>query len=89
MEEFSSIFGDACDFQHESLQTLPAIQNLHSWGKLVVSLSGTYSHEILAHLFILGARHLAGFLMTVGRVLLNVVVSCCQCCIVCNCASML
>ena len=52
--KFSEALGDHCDFQHESLQTLATMQNLHVFGKLVVSLSAAYSLELLTEVFIRG-----------------------------------
>lgn len=57
--KFSEALGDHCDFQHESLQTLATMQNLHVFGKLVVSLSAAYSLELLREVFIVGSRYLA------------------------------
>ncbi|CAE7444488.1 unnamed protein product [Symbiodinium sp. CCMP2592] len=59
VNRFSEALGDHCDFQHENLSTLATMQNLHVFGKLVVSLSATYSLELLSEVFIVGSRYLA------------------------------
>ena len=60
VNKFTEALGDHCDFQHEQLQTLPTMQNLHVLGKLILTLSAAYSLELLAEVFIVGSRYLAG-----------------------------
>ncbi|CAE7405505.1 unnamed protein product, partial [Symbiodinium necroappetens] len=48
VNKFTEALGDHCDFQHEQLQTLPTMQNLHVLGKLILTLSAAYSLELLA-----------------------------------------
>ena len=59
VNKFTEALGDHCDFQHEQLQTLPTMQNLHVLGKLILTLSAAYSLEVLAEVFIVGSRYLA------------------------------
>ena len=58
--EWRDFFGEFADFQSADLQTLPCLQNMHSWQKIVTnSLLPSYPLPLLVSLWMEGCRFLA------------------------------